>query len=286
MTQIDEFESLFKSADKPVFHIESIKIQKIMIVVDEFVSDLDPYVDRLKRFLGVLESAENPLEFDVVTGDQYQGIRQLLELIKASRPDLVCSYRNLHLSAEEHPFSLGVYVDVLTQATHTPILLLPRPDKLASLSVPLSTQKVMAVTDHLAGDGKLVTYATRFTAPGGELSLVHIEDESVFERYIDVIGKIPAIDTDVARVEILAKLLREPTDYIESCRAEIENLKLPITVRASVTMGHRLSDYRCLIEAEQIGLLVINTKDEDQLAMHGMGYPLSIEIQNIPLLMI
>ena len=145
---------------------------------------------------------------------------------------------------------------------------------------------VMAVTDHLAGDAQLVSYATRFTRPKGTLSLVHIEDETVFERYISIIGKIPNLDTDVARKEILAKLLQEPTDYIESCRTEISKLELPVNVKSIVTLGHRLSDYKRLIDAEEIDLLVINTKDEDQLAMHGMGYPLSIEIQHIPLLMI
>ena len=59
MTQIDEFESLFKSADKPVFHIEPIKIQKILIVIDENFDESEGYVERLKNFLLVLSSDEN-----------------------------------------------------------------------------------------------------------------------------------------------------------------------------------------------------------------------------------
>ena len=285
MTQIDEFESLFKSADKPVFHIEAVKIQQILIITDENVKDVEAYVARLKRFLAILDSEESPLQFDVITGEEFGGVKELLSRINEKRPDLVCTYRNLHISAEEHPFSLGVYVDVLTQATHTPILLVPRPEQMTDVMLQ-DTDHVMAVTDHLAGDRHLVTYATRFTKPGGKLSLVHIEDQQVFERYIGVIGKIPEIDTDVARELILAKLLREPTDYIETCRTEIEKLNLPISVEPVVTIGHRLSDYKALIEEHGIDLLVINTKDDDQMAMHGMGYPLSIEIQNIPLLMI
>jgi hypothetical protein len=30
----------------------------------------------------------------------------------------------------------------------------------------------------------------------------------------------------------------------------------------------------------------MNTKDEDQLAMHGLAYPLAIELRTIPLLML
>lgn len=286
MTQIDEFESLFKSADKPVFHIESVKLERILIVTDENVKELPQYVSRLEHFLEPLGSAEAPLEIDVIAGEQYGGVRQLLQLVNERRPDLICTYRNLHISAEEHPYSLGVYVDVLTQATHTPILLLPRPEQLDDGKALQQAIRVMAVTDHLAGDRQLVTYATRFTKPDGELSLVHIEDQQVFDRYIGVIGRIPAIDTDVARQEILAQLLKEPTDYIDSCRAEIEKLGLPMTVKSIVTLGHRLSDYKSLVEEQETDLLVIHTKDDDQLAMHGMGYPLSIEIQDIPLLMI
>ena len=35
-----------------------------------------------------------------------------------------------------------------------------------------------------------------------------------------------------------------------------------------------------------IDLLVMHTKDEDQLAMHGLAYPLAIELRDIPLLLI
>jgi hypothetical protein len=30
----------------------------------------------------------------------------------------------------------------------------------------------------------------------------------------------------------------------------------------------------------------MNTKDEDQLAMHGLAYPLAVELRDIPLLML
>ena len=35
-----------------------------------------------------------------------------------------------------------------------------------------------------------------------------------------------------------------------------------------------------------VDLVVLNTKDEDQLAMHGLAYPLAIELRQIPLLML
>ena len=33
-------------------------------------------------------------------------------------------------------------------------------------------------------------------------------------------------------------------------------------------------------------LLVMNTKDDEQMAMHGLAYPLAIEVRSIPLLLL
>ena len=46
------------------------------------------------------------------------------------------------------------------------------------------------------------------------------------------------------------------------------------------------SDYRRLIAERNVKLLVMNTKDEDQLAMHGLAYPLSVELRDTPLLLL
>ena len=41
-----------------------------------------------------------------------------------------------------------------------------------------------------------------------------------------------------------------------------------------------------LIEQHQVDLLVLNTQDENQLAMHGVAYALAVELRHIPLLML
>ena len=53
-----------------------------------------------------------------------------------------------------------------------------------------------------------------------------------------------------------------------------------------VTVGHRLADYKRLIDEHDVDLLVLNTKDEDQLAMHGLAYPLAVELRRLPLLLL
>ena len=40
------------------------------------------------------------------------------------------------------------------------------------------------------------------------------------------------------------------------------------------------------IDEHKIDLLVMNTKDEYQTAMHGLAYPLAVELRSIPLLLL
>ena len=108
----------------------------------------------------------------------------------------------------------------------------------------------------------------------------------MFDRYTDVIGKIPSIDTDNARARIEAQLLKEPRDYIDSVRERLAADKVDIEVESVVMLGHQLSDYRRLIEEHEIDMLVLNTRDAEQLAMHGLAYPIAVEMRNIPLLML
>ena len=285
MTKIDEFESLFKSASKPVFQPEPIRIQRVAIVVDQTLDSCAAYVERIEQFLKVLNSVDNIAEVKQIAGDQFGNVSELLDLVNDHDSQLICTYRNLHGVADDLPYSLGEYVDVLTQATKVPILLLPGPGDVGENGL-RNTDKVMVMTDHLAGDSRLVTYGAIFTQDHGELILGHVEDEQTFERYLQVISKIPSIDTEGARQEILQQLLKEPNDYVGSCKSGLEEAGLPLSVKAAVSMGHHLTDYKQLVQEYQADLLVMNTKDDDQLAMHGLAYPVSVELREVPLLLI
>ena len=144
----------------------------------------------------------------------------------------------------------------------------------------------MAMTDHLAGDDALVDHAVAFAAEGGRLVLSHIEDEHAFERMIGAIAKIPEIDTDLARERLLHQLMREPRDYIGSVVAELARVGIDLRVDPVVQLGHRLATYKALVAEHGVDLLVMRTKDDDQLAMHGLSYPLAVELRDIPLLML
>ena len=144
----------------------------------------------------------------------------------------------------------------------------------------------MVVTDHLAGDHHLVSMAVRYVTDDGELVLSHIEDQQSFDRYMKAIDKLPDLDSELARKTISDQLLGEPKDYIESCRTVLQELGVTNLINPLVTFGNRIEDYRHLIEDRHIDLLVMNSRDDDQLAMHGVAYPLVVELRKTPILLV
>ena len=175
MTNIDQFESVFKAADKPQFAREQIDIAKVVLV-----SDLDEPQSRLleaqiKDFLGAAVSSE--ARWELFSENLFTSVSSLIDLVSTARPDLICTYRNLCIPAPDYPYSLGGYVDVLTQAIDVPVLLLPNPHVYADYDfAKAGRDSVMAITDHLTGDHHLVSYAALLTEASGKLFLTHVED--------------------------------------------------------------------------------------------------------------
>lgn len=258
----------------------------MLVVTDLDVTAADAFLKRTQEFAATLGD-ESSLTWEPVTGDQFQTTGDLLELVGRKSPDLIVTYRNLHSRAWRFPHSLGEHLDVLVQKTLIPVLVLPHPGAdYASDHALESTGEVMVMTDHLSNDHKLVNHAVRFTQPGGKLHLTHIEDETSFDRVMNAIGRIPTIDTDDAHEKLRRQLLKLPRDYIQSCRDVLHQAGVELQIEEFVGFGHHLAKYCGLISEHKIDLLVMNTKEEDQLAMHGLAYPLAVEVRQIPLLML
>ena len=284
MTRIDQFASAFRAAAKTRFHYKPTPIQTVLMVTDLNEYDTKLFADRMRAYLAALGDHVNWIE---LPGDRCRTVGALLDAIEKFRPDLIITYRNLHSGGWRWPYSLGEHLDVLTQVTTTPVLVVPRPDQKEDFhSATESTSEVMVITDHLTGDDHLVNTAVTFTQSDGTLFLSHVEDQAIFDRYADLLGKIPSIETDAARDAIHEQLLKEPRDYIDSCVEQLHAANLSITVEQIVVLGHYLADYKKLLEEHAIGLLVLNTKDDDQFAMHGLAYPLAIELRQTSLLML
>jgi len=282
MTRIDQFESVFLAATRTLYTYERVEIHRAVLFSDLASREAETFAGRVRSFLSV---ALGDVRWTVLTGQEVRSVGELVERLEREGAELVVTYRNVGSGAWRWPYSLGEYVDVLTQATAAAVLLVPRPEVGSWGGEGTNTDSVLALTDHLTGDARLVNHAARFTAPGGELCLAHVEDEHVLERYLDVISKIPEIDTDVARREIRDRLLKEPSDYIASCK-EVLRANLDLRLQKVVTTGHHVGDVTRLVEERRSDLLVVNTKEEDQLAMHGLAYPLAVELRSLPMLLL
>ena len=284
MSSLDQFASVFNAAAKPAYQHADIKINKVLVITDLEEAQAKLYQQSIRNFLSVIDR-EADADWHTVPGKGFTTVHDLIQLVEKERPDFIATYRHLHSEAWRWPYSLGEHLDVLIQATDAPALVLPHPDRKGIPEHTLEdTTHVMAVTDHLAGDDRLVHYAVRFTQKNETLILAHVEDEIVFSRYMDSISKIPEIDTDVARDAIMEQLLSEPREYISSCTEVLEKERIKISVESSVTVGHRLDHFQGLAKEHQVDLMIMNSKDEDQLAMHGKAHPLAVELRSTPLL--
>lgn len=286
MTQIDQFESIFRAADKTLYAYQVPEIKKILVVSDLAVKASEVFLAQLQGFLSVLSALKVP-KWVSVSGKDFKTSADILKLVKKHKPDLVCTYRNLHSKGWQYPHSLGEHLDVLVQLADVPVMIVPHPEAgRAERHAMQDTNRVMVLTDHLSDSHDLVNIAVRLTEEKGRLSLVHLEDTEVFNRYIDAISKIATIDTDEAREKIKERLLKEPRDYIASCAEVLKKHDVKIKIKPVVGFGHHITEFKKKIEKQKLDLIVMRGKDKTQMAMHGIVYPLAVEIRQIPLLII
>lgn len=280
--KLDEFESVFRSAVKAKFHHRPPTIESALLITDLGEEPTNALCKQVQRFLG---SSTEGAEWSTMHGQSFSEVSNVLDRVRRNPPSLVVCYRHLLGQGAVLPYSLGSTVDTLTQATDVPVLLLPRPDE-GTVKMPAASSKVMVVTDHLTGDDHLVNWAAHLCRDDGRLYLTHIEDQDILGKYLDVCSKIPAIDQDVAAEKIPEKLLALPSDYIETIASELRAHGIHEEVEAIVSLGHPVKDYRRLVESHEVDLLVMNTKDQGQSAMASLAYALSVEIRDIPLLLL
>ncbi|MBV72222.1 MAG: hypothetical protein CMH52_12930 [Myxococcales bacterium] len=279
MPKLDQFESVFRAAAKQVYSEPECDILRVCIVVDDAGLDASAFAESVKTYLLGLPTFEQ-IRWDLFDAADSR-LAALLRFIQNEKPDLVCTYRQLCATEQDWVPGLGDYVEMLTQATEVPVLLFPHPEHASHRTQP---RTIMAVTDHMAGEHRLVTFAAKITPEKARLLLAHVEDDAIFEKYLVIIGKIADIDTETARRAIRERLMKEARDYMSSCADALRRPGLDIETRTM--WGHHVSIYQELVRRDQIDLLIMNTKDDDQLAMHGLAYPLAVEFTQIPILLL
>ncbi len=286
MSNVDRFESIFRAAIKERLEYRLIPINRVLLITDLPTAAAERFKREIQRFLAVLGPPEQR-ECTLVTGDRFRTTGDLLNLVNGHDADLILTYRNLHSRAWRFPHSLGAHLDVLIQLTDPPVLILPHPEAgYVAGHAMRDTMEVMVVTDLVAINHDLINYAVRLTRPGGRLYLSHVENEYIFERYMDAISKIDIIDTETARTRLAEQLLREPEEYFLSCREILLSHGISLEISSMVQFGNALREYKRQIDSLQLDLLVMHARDENQQAMNSVSYPLAVELRQIPLLVV
>ena len=288
MLTVDEFESVFRSADKRPFTLAKPTVSRILVVTDLEEEPLARYDAAARKLLEPLltEAAEDRTWMARGAGS-FTGVEGVLRLVEETQPDLVVTYRNLNSDAWRWSYSLGVYLNALTRGTTLPVLVTPSPHASPDLRWQDNrTDSVMVVTDHLTGDDPLVNWGVVLARSGGKLWLTHVEHDESFARFVDAISKVPEVDTETARKEIWEQLLKEPRDYIASAVKVLQEAGEAVDVHPVVTTGHRVADYRRLVADHEVDVLVFPTLEEDRIALGGVAYSLAVELVDTPLLMV
>ncbi|HNO79765.1 MAG TPA: hypothetical protein PKN33_17090 [Phycisphaerae bacterium] len=282
--RIDQFASVFKAAEKARYQYDPPLLSRVAVLVDTLKEQSSAYAESVCEFLKASNIVAD--EFKVVGAEDFSNIRQMLDVVHAASPNLIVTHRHLHLDREELEHSLGTYLDTLLQGTPIPVLVTPSPNTDGTPKPLEIARDVLVMTDHLLDDPKCINYGVRFVAPGGIVHLCHVEDDAIFRKYMALIERIPEIETDVAREKLRAKLLQLPTDYIASCIDALQSESINATIKANVRLGHRVTDYHNLIEEHAGDLLVCNTNDPENLAIHPMAYAIALEFRKQPLLLL
>ena len=112
MTKVDQFESAFRAAAKPVYEYRTPEIYTALIASDLGEPAHTAFETRIRSFLAVLPG----VTWTSVGEGAFASPGDLLAMIDEQKFDLVVTYRHLHSDAWKWPHSLGTYLDLLTQA--------------------------------------------------------------------------------------------------------------------------------------------------------------------------
>ena len=287
MSHVDQFESAFRSAIRPVYQPHAIDLNCVLTISDLPREAAAGFVDRGKRYLASIFPQRNQIRWEELGRDSYDSTATLLARVQSIDPSLIVTYRNLDTEDWQFQNSMGSRLDTLINQTRYPVLVTPHPKTNLSPDHGLSrTSIVIAITDHLTDDHTLIDYAAAFVNAPGSLVLAHLEDKNTFDRYLEAISRITTIDTEDAALKIRDQLLKDPMAYVQSCRERLLTTSPQIKVREIVEFADGISNFKAHIAAQSANLLVMKGIDHDQPGIHGIAQRLINETRQIPVLVV
>ena len=287
MSHVDQFESAFRSAIRPVYQPHEIELSCVLTISDLSTEDGSAFADANKVYLKSLLTTENKIRWEDLGKGSYDSTATLLEKVQGIKPSLIVTYRNLDTDDWQFQNSVGSRLDTLINQTGFPVLVVPHPKTSHSTDYRHTrNSNVIAITDHLTDDHTLIDFAAAFVDTPGSMVLAHLEDKNTFDRYLEAISRITTIDTDDAAEKIRDQLLKDPMAYIQSCRERLQSSRPQIEVRDIVEFADDISRFKSHIQAQSANLLVMRGIDHDQPGIHGIAQRLINEIRQIPVLVV
>ncbi len=282
--KLDQFESVFKSADMPVLTHDEKHFRQILVVSDQQPDVAGDFWQQLRQSWHILD--RDNAEWRSLPVDALQDAGNFVSRVENEKADLIVTHRYLAEAERGQLRGLGSLLGAIVWQTSAPVLILPCDEEGRVIQRESTSGTVVAATDHLTGDNVLVDYGVRFTPLDGRLVLAHIEDDATFERFMNEIERIPQIETDVARREMKDKLLHRPQAYIKSCEEVLRAAGKRCDISSVIRFGHRVRDYHTLIGENGAELLCLHAGDDDVPARRGMAHMIATQFRNLPLFLI
>ena len=85
MPNVDQFESVFRSAVHDTFAYERIEFSTVLIVTDLTGDEAQTFADRTRQFLKTLSHGDRP-EWTLLSGDEFSSTEDLLQLVEERKP--------------------------------------------------------------------------------------------------------------------------------------------------------------------------------------------------------
>lgn len=264
---LDIFESVFKRSVKKQYDYEDFQLHKILIVGN---SD---HLDKLSSFISKYGTGCQSFEYN-----SNFTWRELKSDIEKMQPDLILIQRQLGISNTDLTFSIGPVLESITQEVNIPVLVLPYEFQ------DLKIETIGIGFDHQIDNSYLVNKGLLLSKYLKNLELIHIEDETIFNYYLDAIAKIPGINTEFAETNIKETILNLSGDFFRNVASKLENDKVITGIHCQ--FGETVQCYHDIIKDRKIDLLVFEAEDESKMAMHSLGHSLTIQFPNVATLLV
>lgn len=254
--RLDEFESVFRSAIKPTYELRRPPLREIVVLTDEAP---EPAYKLITQARAILSDADTPVapDFRLLSAHDRTADSVLSELLTSSI-DLLVTHRHVLSHWRNTPYALGSAMSIFVQTLPCPVLMLPLlPANAPAHSRGKAPETALVATRHLIDDSDLVDWALHVTGDDGTVVLGHVEDESQSRRYLDAIGRIRGIDTDIALTRLPDKLLQLSRDYTDSVVEQMQANAVRETLIAEVRSGDPLVEFAALIAQHSVDLLVV-----------------------------